>query len=107
MLRTFVETANNYSASVKTTNTSNDIGQKTERKGYQVTIRKPKIENGAARFISIIYPINEGTEAANINMTATFTDIADDEVAGTFHANGTSVKVIIDNKEYNLSYTLN
>lgn len=28
MLRTFVETANNYSASVKTTNTSNDIGQK-------------------------------------------------------------------------------
>ena len=33
-------------------------------------------------------------------MTATFTDIADDEVAGTFHANGTSVKVIIDNKEY-------
>lgn len=87
--------------------TSNDIGQKTERKGYQVTIRKPKIVNGAARFISIIYPINDGAEAANINMTATFTDIADDEAAGTFHANGTSVKVIIDNKEYNLSYTLN
>ncbi len=107
MLRTFVETANDYSASVKTTNTSNDIGQKTERKGYQVTIRKPKIVNGAARFISIIYPINDGAEAANINMTATFTDIADDEAAGTFHANGTSVKVIIDNKEYNLSYTLN
>ena len=44
----------------------------------------------------LYYPINDGAEAANINMTATFTDIADDEAAGTFHANGTSVKVIID-----------
>ena len=44
---------------------------------------------------------------ARKQQTSTFTDIADDEAAGTFHANGTSVKVIIDNKEYNLSYTLN
>lgn len=55
LVRTFAETNQDFDKSNVSSDVSNKLGEKNaSRKGYQYTIRKP--QNGAARFITVIYP---------------------------------------------------
>jgi heparan-sulfate lyase len=60
----------------------------------------------AARFITVMYPFSDAATFAQQNITAAFTDNTA-ENAGTFHAEGASVKVTINGTDYTLSYKLN
>lgn len=79
------------------TNYPDDKG--IQRKRYQVKVDKPA--DKAARFITVIVPMNKEVPA----MSAEFSDNKSGE-EGTFHSEGTSVKVTLDGRVYNLSYTL-
>ena len=61
--------------------------------------------DGAARFITVIYPFSNSFSDNTID--AIFTDNTEEGSAGTFHAEGAAVKVTVNGKEYELSYTLN
>lgn len=74
--------------------TSNEFHESVARKGYTVTLRKSAQE--AARFITVIYPVSDASKAT---LSAEFTDEG-------FNPNGASIKVTVNDKEYNLSYTL-
>ena len=74
---------------------SYNIDTEINRKSYEVNMTKAAGET--ARFITILLPATNAV-AANA-VSATFTD------AG-YNAKGASVKVTINGKEYNLSYTL-
>ena len=81
----------------------NNIGVKSgSRTGIQHTIRKPA--EGAARFITVIYPFNNSFSDNSVN--AVFTDNMEG-TPGTYHEDGASVKVTINGKDYDLTYTLN
>lgn len=104
LFKTFVETTEEYEAIDNTAWISEKLDEKTaQRRFYQVNIRKPS--SGAARFITVIYPFEEVSQFGNIDVTAHFTD-NDGNNAGTFHPEGASVSVTINNKTYELSYTL-
>lgn len=104
LIRTVAETAQDFSVSTVDSNTSNDLGKVTgTRKGYQYTIRKPA--NGAARFITVLYPFDKTSDLSGLNIEARFTDNSS-ENAGTFHQEGAAVSVKIGEKEYQLKYTL-
>lgn len=104
LIRTFAETSLDFNKSNSVSDVSNKLGEKNAtRKGYQYTIRKP--QNGAARFITIIYPFGATSELDKLTMDAKFTDNASED-AGTFHANGAAIEVTINGKKYDLSYTL-
>lgn len=104
LFKTFVETSTDYAAVNNTAYISEKLGEKTyQRRNYQVTIRKPK--DGAARFITVIYPYGAAEEFDKLSIDAAFTDNTEAE-AGTFHESGAAVKVTIDGKTYELSYTL-
>lgn len=104
LIRTFAETSANFEKSDIASDVSNKLGEKNAtRKGYQYTIRKP--ENGAARFITVIYPFGAASEAASVTIDARFTDNATED-PGTFHANGAAVEVTIKGVKYDLSYIL-
>lgn len=103
LFRTFVETKAGYSATNSTAYTSNKIEEKTQRRFYRVNITKP--ENGAARFITVIYPFKTEADFEKINIDAKFIDNTETS-AGTFHENGAAVEVTIDGQKYELSYTL-
>ena len=104
MLRVFSETTNGFKTEVKSIDYSNDIGQKSgKRVGFQHTIKKPA--GKAARFVSVIYPFSNAFSDNTID--AIFTDNTEEGSEGTFHAEGAAVKVTVNGKEYELSYTLN
>ena len=104
LVRTFAETNQDFGKSNVASDVSNKLGEKNaSRKGYQYTIRKP--ENGAARFITVIYPFEAVSTLNNLTMDAQFTDNTPED-AGTFHTNGAAVEVTINGKKYELSYTL-
>jgi len=104
LVRTFAETNQDFDKSNVASDVSNKLGEKNaSRKGYQYTIRKP--ENGAARFITVIYPFEAVSTLNNLTMDAQFTDNTPED-AGTFHTNGAAVEVTINGKKYELSYTL-
>lgn len=103
LFRTFVETKKGYSATNSTAYTSNKIEEKTQRRFYRVNITKP--ENGAARFITVIYPFKTEADFEKINIDAKFIDNTETS-AGTFHENGAAVEVTINGQKYELSYTL-
>ena len=104
LFRTFVETTTDYKGVNNTSYISNDLGVKSaQRRFYQVNITKP--ENGAARFITVIYPFEKESQLENLNIKAEFTDNTK-EKAGTFHESGASVEVTINEQKYELSYTL-
>ncbi len=104
LVRTFAETNQDFGKSNVASDVSNKLGEKNaSRKGYQYTIRKP--QNGAARFITVIYPFEAVSTLNNLTMDAQFTDNTPED-AGTFHTNGAAVEVTINGKKYELSYTL-
>lgn len=105
LFRTFVETTDGYSVLNNTAYISNKLQEKSaQRRFYQVTTRKPA--NGAARFITVIYPFGAPAEGENINIEARFKD-NDNQTPGTFHADGATVEVSINGTVYNLSYSVN
>lgn len=104
LVRTFAETNQDFGKSNVASDVSNKLGEKNaSRKGYQYTIRK--LGNGAARFITVIYPFEAVSTLNNLTMDAQFTDNTPED-AGTFHTNGAAVEVTINGKKYELSYTL-
>lgn len=104
LVRTFAETSQDFAVSKTTSSVSNKLGEVSgKRVGYQYTIRKPS--DGAARFITVIYPFGKPSDAASVTMHAAFTD-NEAGSEGTFHEKGAAVKVTINGKTYNLSYTL-
>lgn len=106
LLRIFTETTQDFSTDPKNTTIdySDNIGVKSgSRIGLQHTIREPA--DGAARFITVIYPFSNSFSDNTID--AIFTDNIEEGSEGTFHAEGAAVKVTVNGKEYDLSYTLN
>lgn len=103
IFKTFTETTEGLKKEWNTKYYSPEIGEKVQRPFYKVSVRKPA--DKAARFITVIYPLGAPDTFANTAIAAEFTDNAAGE-EGTFNENGASVKVTIDGKEYNLSYTL-
>lgn len=105
LFKTFVETTTDYKAKENTTYVSNKLQEKSgQRRFYQVSTRKPA--SGAARFITVIHPFGAASDTENLIIDAKFTD-NEGKQPGTFHENGASVEVKINQKAYNLSYTLN
>lgn len=104
LFRTFVETTEGYNALNNTAYVSEKLGEKTaQRRFYQVDITKPA--EGAARFITVIYPFQTEGDIESLNISARFTDNSDTP-AGTFHASGAAVEVTVGDKNYELSYSL-
>lgn len=104
LLHVFTETTQDFATESKSIDRSDNLGVKSgTRVGLQHTIRKPAA--GAARFISVIYPFSNSF--SDNNVSAEFTDNTDEGTAGSFHEDGASVKVTVNGKEYNLTYTLN
>ena len=83
---------------------SNEIGQKTQRYWYRIDVTKAA--DKAARFITVVYPFGKAEDYANQTIAAEFIDNAP-EAAGTFHADGASVRVSVNGTNYSLSYKLN
>lgn len=104
IFRTFVETTEGYNALNNTAYVSEKLGEKTaQRRFYQVDITKPA--EGAARFITVIYPFQTESDIESLNISARFTDNSETP-AGTFHASGAAVEVTVGDKNYELSYSL-
>lgn len=103
-MKTFCETSTDFAVSNSSTNISNKLGEVNgSRKGYQFTVRKAK--GKAARFITVIVPFS-GDSIEGININAQFTD-NEAGAEGTFHENGPSVKVTINETvTYDLTYDL-
>ena len=102
IMKSFSETASTFEKD--TGYYSNEIGQETQRYCYRVDVNKAA--DKAARFITVIYPFGKVEDYANQTITASFIDNAP-EAAGTFHADGATVRVIVNGVTYNLSYKLN
>ena len=103
LLHTFAETSQDFAVEAKSIDYSNNIGVKSgTRTGIQHTIRKPV--DGAARFVTVIYPFSNSFSENTVH--AEFTDNLEG-TPGTYHAEGAAVKVTINEKDYELSYTLN
>ena len=83
---------------------SNEIGQMTQRWWYRMDV--DKAADKAARFVTVVYPFGKVEDYANQTITASFIDNAPEE-AGTFHADGAAVRVIVNGVTHNLSYKLN
>ena len=104
LIRSFAETHQDFGATEVNSPFSSKLGEVTgNRKGYQLSIRKPA--QGAARFVSVICPFAKSDEAASMDVKARFTDNSAG-TAGTFHAKGASVEVTVNGKTYPLSFTL-
>ena len=104
LFRTFVETKDEYRVTNNSSYISSKLQEKTaQRRNYQVTIKKPL--NGAARFISVIYPFRNSSDLANINIEASFIDNASNE-PGDFNSDGAAIEVKINDETYHLSYSL-
>lgn len=103
IFKTFVETNDGYSTKSTTSYYSPEIGNKVQRRFYQVNIKK--VADKAARFITVIHPLAAPDTFDAQKIEAEFTDNAAG-AEGTFHQNGAAVKVTVNGKTYDLSYTL-
>ena len=104
IIRTFAETNDGLAFNSSETTVSNAIGEVNGvRASYQLSITKPA--DGAARFITIIYPFDKVDELSKLTFDASFKD-NEGGTAGAFHADGVDVMVKINDKEYNLKYKL-
>ena len=104
IIKSFSETSEGYNFESGTGYYSNEIGQKTQRWWYRMSVTKQA--DKAARFVSVIYPFGNADDFDKQNITARFTDNAEG-AEGTFHAGGASVKVTVNGVDYTLSYKLN
>ena len=102
IMKSFSETASTFEKD--TGYYSNEIGQKTQRWWYRLDV--DKTADKAARFVTVIYPFGKADDYANQSITASFIDNAPED-AGTFHADGATVRVVVNSVTYNLSYKLN
>lgn len=104
LFKTFVETTTDYEGVSTSGYVSETLGVRSyQRRIYRVNITKP--ENGAARYITVMYPFASESEFENLDISAKFTDNEEGE-EGTFHESGASAEVTIDGVTYELSYTL-
>lgn len=92
LVRTFA--AESLSSTLRTGFLSVNTGIFVDRKSYQVDLAK-SADMAAARFITVIYPSQDASEA----ISASFADKG-------FSPTGAAVKVSINGRAYNLSYTL-
>lgn len=99
LFRTFTETTEGYTPMNSTNYYSDVINERTQRRYYRVGITKQA--DLAARFITVILPIKDSPK----DVFAEFTDNASG-TPGTFHTEGAAVRVTIDGRAYDLSYTL-
>lgn len=108
LIKAFSETSSGGTLTVKKSDepdiaVSNVSGSTIGEVRDWITINEKLQAGKSVRMITILYPIT-GT-AATKNIEAEFTDNAEGS-EGIMH-NGISAKVIVDGKQYNLSYTLN
>ncbi len=101
---TFPETVDGYAATWTTQYFSDTYEEKTQRRVY--TIELSKKADLAARFITVICPMGAASEYPATRISASFTDNGS-SAAGTFHPDGAALKVIVNDRTYNLSYKLN
>lgn len=73
---------------------STALNATTERQSYQVDQTK-SAEMKASRFVTVIYPTKEAADQLEANFTN-----------AEFSASGASLRVVVNGKTYNLSYTL-
>ena len=104
ILKSFSETSEGYLFENNVGYYSNEIGQKTRREWYRMSVTKQ--EGKAARFITVILPFGAAETYSQQSISAIFTDNTAD-AAGTFHPDGVSVKVKVNGTDYSLSYKLN
>lgn len=104
IIKSISETSDGYLFNNGTGYYSNEIGQKTQRYWYRIDVTKAA--DKAARFITVVYPFGKAEDYANQTIAAEFIDNAP-EAAGTFHADGASVRVSVNGTNYSLSYKLN
>ena len=101
MFITYPGTTDGYDANWTTGYFSDAIGERTQRRHYEICQNKPA--DGAVRFITVIYPYGAASEYDDLDIKAEFTDRG-------FSESGASVKVTVDKAGeqtiYNLSYTL-
>lgn len=103
LFKTFCETSTGYAESYNSGYYSDAIGERQQRMTYRVDVTK---ESGlAARFITVIYPFSAESDFDSISIDASFIDNVGG-TAGTFHEDGASVSVTVNNTTYYLSYTL-
>ena len=91
LLRTFSETASGFNAETGISHCSTKMNTYYDRTYYRVTVDKAAAAD-VSRFITVIYP------ARTAEISATFTS--------DFDESSSSVKVTVNGKEYDLSYTL-
>lgn len=105
LIKTFVETSQDYSAKNFVTEVSNKLQVVSgKRKSYQVTIRKRGADK-AARFITVIHPFYSEGDFQKLDIRARFTDNTT-ENAGLFHKAGVKAEIVINGKKYDLSYAI-
>lgn len=103
IFKTFTETTEGYAATNTTGYYSPAINEKVQRRLYRVSITKPS--DGAARFITVIFPFKAVGDFDTMSISAKFTDNEGGK-AGTFHESGASLEVSVNGTKYNLAYTL-
>lgn len=91
LLRTFSETKRGFKAETGLSGCSPVMNSSYNRTYYRVTVDK-KSSSDVCRFITVIYP------SRSAEISASFTS--------EFNEGASSVKVVIDGEEYNLSYTI-
>ncbi len=95
IFKTFSETTAGFSGETGSSWYSETIGQRQSRKFYRVNVTKASA-SVTPRFITVICPCSN---ASSISIDASFTD-------GGFKSSGESLKVTVNGKTYNLSYSL-
>ena len=102
MFVTFPETKDGYDSQWTTGYFSNEAGEETNRRLYDVS--QNKADGKAVRFISVIYPYGSAAEYENIKVTSA------EFVSKDFSETGATVRVVITKDgtpvTYNLTYTL-
>lgn len=96
--RTFTETTDGYAGAWNTSYYSDQIGEKTQRRFYSVSLTKSASK--AARFITVIRPVltADGTDGKAVSA-----EFIDNQAGseGTFHSEGARFRVTIDSKSFN------
>lgn len=112
---TFTETSQDLASALLSTKNvtngvSNSLGKMDGplRLGYQITLRQPNVaklpnaEMSASRFITVLYPFETEAERKALKIDAHFTDNESGQ-EGTFHPEGATLEVSINDKVYKLS----
>ena len=102
LIKSFSETSDNLSLESGTGYFSNEIDTKVQRWWYRFNVDKKA--GKAVRMISVLLPYGGSFESQSVQ--AEFTDNTA-ETAGTFHPEGVSLKVTVNEVYQSLSYKLN